>query len=55
MFDTSFKIIEIYPSGLKVEHFLKGKRSDVRKDVEAIKANCRNWEMVGKKVMIVFA
>ena len=53
MFKYKFKVVEIYPSGLKVENMLEGKRSDVKKDIETFKTNCKFWETVNKRTMIV--
>lgn len=54
MFTMKFKVVEIRKSGLKVVHYLNGKRSDVLKDIEMFKNASRSYEMIGRKGMVVF-
>lgn len=55
LFKTEFKVVEIRDGGVRITHYLKGKKTDVMKDVETFKNNCKDYEMVGKKGMIVWA
>ena len=54
MFKTKFEVIEIYKSGVRVTNRLEGKRRDVEKDVELFKNRSKDYQMVGKKAMLVF-
>ena len=54
MFETKFEVIEIRKSGATITHYLKGKRSEVKKDVEAFKNVAERYQMVGKKAVIVW-
>lgn len=54
LFQIKFKIVEIRESGACVTHYLRGKRNDVKKDVEMFKNHCKKYEMVGKEGMIVW-
>lgn len=55
LFEVNFEVIEVFKSGARVTHLLRGKRSDVKKDVENFKRNAKDYQMVGKKTMIVWA
>ena len=54
LFNTNFEIVEIRESGARITHYLKGKRSEVKKDIEAFKNISKDYQMVGKKGMIVW-
>ena len=54
MFNKKFKIVEIHDSGVVVTHYLKGKRNEVKKDIEAFKKIFKKYEMIGKDGMIVW-
>lgn len=55
LFEMKFKVVEIRESGATITHYLKGKRWDVKKDVEVFKRNSKKYEMIGKEGMIVWA
>lgn len=54
MFNMKFKVIEIRESGVKVTHYLSGKKKDVKKDIEMFKKNGKDYTMFGKEGMIVW-
>ena len=54
MFKMKFKIVEIRESGVVITHYLKGKRQEVKKDIEAFKGISTKYEMFGKEGMIVW-
>lgn len=54
MFTTKFEVIEIYKSGVSITNYLKGNKKAVKKDVEEYKKKAKNYQMVGKKAMIVW-
>lgn len=54
LFQVNFEVVEIRESGVTVTHYLKGKRNDVKKDVEMYKNRAKRYEMVGKNGMIVW-
>lgn len=55
LFEKKFKVVEVRESGATITHYLKGKRQDVKKDVEMFKLKSKRYEMVGKDGMIVWA
>ena len=55
LFEKNFKVVEILESGVTITHLLRGKRRDVKKDIEMIKLKSKRYEMVGKNGMIVWA
>lgn len=55
LFEKKFKVVEIRESGAVITHYLKGRKHDVNKDVEAFKQQAKRYEMVGKTGMIVWA
>lgn len=54
LFNIEFKVVEIRESGVTVTHYLKGKRKDVKKDIEMFKRESKRYEMMGKNGMIVW-
>lgn len=54
MFNIRFEVIEVYESGVRVTHYLKGKRKDVKKDIELYKAKAKKYIMVGKNGMVMW-
>lgn len=54
-FKTNFKVVEIRESGATITHYLKGSKKDVKKDIEMFKTKSKQYEMMGKKGMIVWA
>ena len=54
MFNKKFEIVEIRESGVRVTHRLSGKKSEVKKDIEAFKGIAKDYMMVGKTGMIVW-
>lgn len=55
LFEMNFEVIEIHDNGGCIVHFLRGKRSDIKKDVDKFRQYSKKYEMVGKKAMIVWA
>ncbi len=53
MFRMKFKVVEIYPSGLTVTHYLEGWKKDVKADIEMFKKNAKSYEFFGNKGMVV--
>ena len=54
MFNKKFTIVEIRNNGVTVTHYLKGKRAEVNKDIEAFKDISSRYEMVGKNGMVIW-
>lgn len=54
MFTMEFEVVEIRKSGAVITHYLKGKKKDVKKDIETFKFNAVNYELVGKNGMVVW-
>jgi hypothetical protein len=54
LFETKFEVLELRDNGVKITHWLKGKRKDVKKDIDMFKKNSKDYKMVGKKYMIVW-
>ena len=54
MFNKKFKIVEIRKGGITVTHYLKGKKAEVNKDIEAFKGISSKYEMIGKEGMIIW-
>lgn len=54
LFETKFEVVEIRESGARITHYLRGKKHDVKKDIEMFKANSKDYMMVGKTGMIVW-
>lgn len=54
LFHKNFEVVTIYESGLRITDYLKGKRKDVDKDIETMKNNAKEYQMVGKNGMIVW-
>ena len=54
MFNKKFKVVEIRESGVTVTHYLKGRRKDVKSDIEMFKNESNRYEMIGKDGMIVW-
>lgn len=55
LFDKKFEVIEVYKSGARITTYLHGSRKDVNKDIEKIKKNAKEYQLVGKNGMIVWA
>lgn len=54
LFNMKFEVVEIRESGVRVTHYLSGKRNDVKKDIEMFKNISKEYEMIGKSGMIVW-
>ena len=54
MFNMKFEVVEIRDSGVRVTHYLSGKKKDVKKDIEAFKKVSKDYMYVGKEGMIVW-
>ena len=56
LFNTTYKhnVVEIRDSGAVIQHYLKGKKRDVKKDVEAFKKNSKSYMIVDKNSLIVW-
>lgn len=55
LFEVKFQVVEVRESGATIKHYLKGRKRDVKKDIEAFKQQAKRYEMVGKEGMIVWA
>jgi hypothetical protein len=55
LFETKFEVVEIFESGARVTHFLRGKRNDVKKDIQNFKRKSKDYQKIGKKGMIIWA
>ena len=55
LFETKFEVVEIFESGARVTHLLRGKRNDVKNDIQMFKRKSKDYEMIGKKGMIIWA
>lgn len=54
LFNKIFKIVEIRKSGATITHYLKGKKTEVNKDIEAFKGIASKYELVGKEGMVIW-
>lgn len=54
LFEMKFEVVEIRDSGARITHYLKGKKRDVKKDIEMFKNKSKDYMMVGKEAMIVW-
>lgn len=54
MLKTKFNVIEIRDNGVRITHYLSGKKKDVKKDVEAFKTQSKDYMVIDKKNMIVW-
>lgn len=52
--EYKYNVVEIRDSGAVVQHYLKGKKRDVQKDVKAFKKNCKTYMIVDKNSLIVW-
>lgn len=50
----TFEVVELYKSGCRVTTYHRGSKKAVMNDIEQYKKNCREYQMVGKKGMIVW-
>ena len=55
LFEKKFKVVEIRENGVTFTHYLKGKRQEVKKDIDTFKLQSKRYEMIGKDGMIVWA
>ena len=54
LFETRFEVVEIRNSGARITHYLRGKKKDVKKDIEQFKKRSKDYMMVSKNAMIVW-
>lgn len=54
LFEKKIKVVEIRESGAVITHYLKGRKHDLKKDIETFKQNAKRYELVGKDGMIVW-
>lgn len=54
LFNIKFEVVQIHESGAVVTDYLKGKRKDIKKDIEILKKQSKSYQMVGKNGMIVW-
>lgn len=54
LFKMRFEVIEVRKNGVRIKHFLNGKKNDVKKEIEHFKNQSRVYLMVGKIGMIVW-
>ena len=55
LFEKKFQVVEVRENGVTIKHYLKGKKRDVKKDIEMFKQKSTRYEMVGTTGMIVWA
>ena len=55
LFEKKFEVIEIYESGVRVTNYLRGSRKAVNKDIEMYKQKSKEYQLIGKNAMIVWA
>lgn len=53
-FNNTFEVVEIRGK-VQVKTIMRGSKKAIKKDIENIKANAKNYQMVGKNGMIVWA
>lgn len=49
-----FEVVEVFESGARVKHYLKGTKKEIKKDIEAFKNISKEYELIGKKGIIVW-
>lgn len=54
LLEKKFKVVEIRESGAVITHYLKGRKHDMKKDIEAFKQKAKRYEVVGKTGLIVW-
>lgn len=54
LFEMKFEVIEILESGVVIKHYLRGKKKDIKQDIEIFKNKAKSYQMVGKNGMIVW-
>lgn len=54
LFEKKFEVVEIRESGATITHYLKGRKHEVKKDIDTFKQSAKRYEMVGKNGMIVW-
>lgn len=54
LFEVKFKVLEVRDNGVRITHYLQGKKKDVEKDIEMYKQNSKDYTMFGKEGMVVF-
>lgn len=55
LFNKNFEVVEVFESGLRVTHYLRGTKKAIEKDIEMYKESSKSYQMVGKNAMIVWA
>ena len=55
LFEKKFEVIEIHKNGVHITNYLRGSRKEINKDIEMYKNNSKDYQMVGKNAMIVWA
>lgn len=55
LFEMTFKVVEIRDGGVTVTHYLKGKKHEVKRDIENFKKKSKKYEMFGNEGMVVWA
>ena len=51
---VTYNVVEIRDSGAVIQHYLKGKKRDVKKQVEEFKKNCKTYMTVSNNSVIVW-
>lgn len=54
LFEKKFKVVEIRESGAVITHYFKGRKRDMKKDIETFKRKAKRYEFVGKEGLIVW-
>lgn len=54
LFEKKFEVVEIFESGGRTTHYLRGSKRAVEKDIEKYKNKAKDYQMVGENGMIVW-
>lgn len=54
LFEKKFEIVEIRDSGAVITHYCKGRKNNLKKDIEMFKQQAKDYQMIGKEGMIVW-
>ena len=53
LFETKFEVLELRDNGVKITHWLKGKRKDVKKDIDMFKKNSKDYKMASTIMILI--
>lgn len=55
MFNIKFEIVENRSTGAQIVHYLKGRKDEVKKDVEEFKRNSKAFIVNGRRKMTIWS